>query len=219
MGLFSAIGSFISKAVSVVTDTVKSVGKALVKKATDFLKLGIDTLQKVVGVVETIAKALGIVTPEDNIEDLGDRAIRADKKIEDFESTRDYINYLKQEIRAKKVDELEKLSPEERLARKTLGASILSQAIEEEFNTSIPVEFWDKATKAGLGAKEIHEILQKFKDVGVKPNQFVRYLKRELDLRDEDKMEDTLIDVYKKLEPDATEKEIEEKILNMQRKI
>ena len=219
MGFWSGLSSFVSKAVSVVTSVAKSIGKALVEKATEYLNLGIDALQKVVGVVETIAKALGIIKPEDDSEDLGDRAMRADKKIEDFDSTRDYINYLKQEIRAKTKDDLEKLSPQERLARKALGTSILSKAIEEEFDTSIPTEFWEKATKAGLGSKEIQEILQKFKDVGIEPAQFVKYLKKELNIKDEDKMEDTLIDTYKNLEPNASEKEIEEKVLGMQRKI
>jgi|GEM_PF-4781929 len=219
MGFWSGLCSFVSKAVSVVTSAVKSVGKVLVEKATEYLNLGIDALQKVVGIVETIAKALGIIKPEDDSEDLGDRAMRSEKTIEDFDSTRDYINYLRQEIRAKTKDELEKLSPQERLARKALGTSILSKAIEEDFNTSIPVEFWEKAIKAGLGDKEIQEILQKFQDVGIEPTQFVKYLKRELNIKDEDKMEDTLIDTYKNLEPNASDKEIEEKILGIQRKI
>jgi acyl carrier protein len=217
--VWSGIKSVAKAAVEVVTTAVKEVGKALVEKATEYLNLGIDALQKVVGVVETIAKALGIIKPEDDSEDLGDRAMRAEKTIEDFDTTRDYINYLKQEIRAKTKDELEKLSPEERLARKALGTSILSKAIEEEFDTSIPVEFWEKATKAGLGSKEIQEILQKFKDVGIEPSQFVKYLKRELNIKDEDKIEDVLVDAYRNLEPNANQKEIEEKILSMQRKI
>jgi hypothetical protein len=216
--IWSGIKSVAKVAVDIVKSTVKEVGKVLVEKATDFLKIGVEALQTVLNVVETIAKSLGIIKQEDNNEDLGDRAMRAEKNIEDFDSTRDYINYLREEIKAKTKDEFERLSPEERLARRALGASILSKAIEEEFDTKIPIEFWEKAIKLGLDSKEIEEILEKFKSVGIKPEEFIKYLKRELNIQDEDKIENSLIDAYKNLEPNATQEELEEKILSMQRK-
>jgi acyl carrier protein len=201
-----------------ITSVAKSVGKLLTEKATEFLRVGIETFNLIVKVVENVAKALGIIKPEDDSENLGDRAMRADKKIEDFDSTRDYIEYLRNEIKAKSKEEIERLSPEERLARRALGTSILSKSIEEEFDIKIPVEFWAKVAKVGLSGVEIENILKKFKDVGIEPEKFVKYLKRELKIEDEDKLEDTLLKAYMKLEPNISQKELEEKILSMQRR-
>ncbi len=116
MGFWGSFWSGITSAVDVVSSTVKSVGGFLVEKAKEFLKVEMKILKLIVKVVENVAKALGIIKPEDDSEDLGDRAMRADKKIEDFDSTRDYIEYLRNEIKAKSKDEIERLSPEERLA-------------------------------------------------------------------------------------------------------
>ncbi len=216
--VWSGITSVVKSAVDVVSSTVKSVGGFLVEKAKEFLKVEMETLKLIVKVVENVAKALGIIKPEDDSEDLGDRAMRADKKIEDFDSTREYIEYLRNNIKAKSKEEIERLSPEERLARRALGTSILSKSIEEEFDTKIPVEFWAKVAKVGLSGTEIQNILDKFRDVGIKPEDFVKYLKKELKIEDEDKMEDTLLKAYMKLEPNATQRELEEKVLSMQRR-
>ncbi len=72
--------------------------------------------------------------------------------------------------------------------------------------------------KVGLSGTEIQNILDKFRDVGIKPEDFVKYLKKELKIEDEDKMEDTLLKAYMKLEPNATQRELEEKVLSMQRR-
>ncbi len=72
-----------------ITSVAKSVGGFFSEKAKEFLKVGMETFNLIVKVVENVAKALGIIKPEDDSEDLGDRAMRADKKIEGiFDSTK-----------------------------------------------------------------------------------------------------------------------------------
>ncbi len=219
MSFWDSLSNFISKGIDIVKDVGKAVGKVIVERSIEFLKTGTQILKLVTSVIETVAKELDIIKPEDNIEDLGDRAMRADKKIEDFENTTEYINYLKYAIKPKPRDEFERLSPEERVARRALGASILSKAIEEKYDMKIPVEFWAKATRVGLNDKEIQGILQKFKDVGIEPEQFVRYLEKELEMKNEDKVENVLVEVYKKIAPNMSLKEIEERVLSLPRKI
>jgi len=213
--LGSAISSFVSGAVSVVSNAIKSVGKAVVETAKEFLQVGIDKLKTVVEILEIIAKALGIIKPEEDAEELGDKAMRADKKPEDFDSINEYIEYLRNEIKSSR-EEFEKLSPEERLARKAVGSALLAKAIEEKKSLEIPVEFWNEAVRVGLNSKEIDQFLDKFKKAGVSPSDFVKYLKRELESRDESKMDSVLIQAYKELEPTMDEKDIEEKVVRLQ---
>ena len=218
MGFFSSlwegVKSLASKAVSVVTSSVKKVGEVIVEGAKKFLEIEIEKLEVVKDILETIAKALGIIKPEENVEELGDKAMKAEKKPEEFDSINQYIDYLRTQIHSSKK-ELEKLAPEERLARVSIGSALLSKAIEEKKSLEIPVEFWDEAVRLGLSAKEIDEYLNKFKQAGVKPEEFLKYLKRELNINDEEKVESALINAYKELEPNLDIKDIEEKVISL----
>jgi len=213
----SAVSSVVSSAVSVVSSAVKAVGSVVVEGAKKFLEMGIEKLEKVVTILETIAKALGIIKPEEDTEELGNKAMKADKKPEDFDSTNEYIEYLRNEIRSSK-EELEALPLEERLARKAVGSALLSKAISEKKSLEIPVEFWKETVSLGLDAKEIDQFLTKFKNAGIAPSDFLKYLKRELDTKEESKMDSVLVEAYRELEPDVDIKDIEEKIVNLQGK-
>ncbi len=215
--LGSAISSVVSKAVSVVSSAIKTVGSVVVEGAKKFLEIGIDKLKTVVTILETIAKALGIIAPNEDAEELGDKAMRADKKPEDFDSINEYIEYLRNEIKSSR-EEIEALSLEERLARRSVGASLLSKAIAEKKSLEIPAEFWKESVRVGLNAKEIDEFLTKFQKAGIAPSDFVKYLKKELEVNEEEKMDSTLIQAYKELEPNLSEKEIEEKVVRLQGK-
>ena len=215
--LWNGVKSLASKAVSVVSSAIKKVGEVVVEGAKKLLEFEIEKLKLIVTVIETIGKMLGIIKPEENVEELGDKAMRADKRPEDFDSFNDYIEYLRNEISSSK-EELEKLPLEERLARRAIGSAILSKAISERKSLEIPMEFWKEAVSRGLSAKEIDYFLTKFKNDGIRPIDFVKYLKRELDLKEEEKIEDSLIRAYKELEPSADIKEIEERVIRLQGK-
>ncbi len=219
MGFWSSLGSAISSAfsgaVKIVSTAVKAVGSVVVETAKQFLEVGVEKLKQVVSVLESIAKTLGIIKPEEDTEELGDKAMKAEKKPEDFDSINEYIEYLRNEIKSSR-EELQKLPLEDRLARKAVGCGILAKAIEEKKSLEIPIEFWKEATKVGLNAKEIDEFLTKFKNAGIAPREFVRYLKRELDNKEESKMDSILIQAYKELEPNLNDKEIQEKVVRLQ---
>ncbi len=212
----SGISSIVSGAVKIVSKAVKAVGSVVVETAKQFLAVGVEKLEKIVSVLEVIAKALGIIKPEEDTEELGDKAMKAEKKPEDFDSINEYIEYLRNEIKSSSKEELQKLPLEERLARKSVGCGILAKAIEEKKSLEIPVEFWKEATRVGLNAKEIDEFLTKFKKAGIAPREFVNYLKRELDNKEEFKMDSILIQAYKELEPNLNDKEIQEKVVRLQ---
>ena len=213
--LWEGVKSVASKAVSVVSSAVKKVGEVVVEGAKKFLEIEVEKLKIVQNILETIGEALGSIEPEEDLEEIGDKAMKAEKKPKDFDSVNNYIDYLRNEIHSSK-EEVEKLLPEERLARLSIGAALTSKAIEEKKSLEIPVEFWKEAVNLGLSAKEIDEFLTKFKQAGVKPEEFLKYLKRELNINEEEKVESALVNAYKELEPQEDIKKIEEKILRMQ---
>ena len=215
--LVSTAVSVVSSAVKIIDATAKVVGRVIVEKSRDLLKLSIDTLKAVTEMLEVIAKSIDILTPNENMEDLGDRATRADKNIEDFDSSKEYIQYLRDEVTAKSEDEIEMLPASERVAKRVIGGSIVSKAIEEEFSVTIPVKFWDKVVSARLSGDEITQLLKRFDNKGIEPKDFAKYIDRELSGESEEKIDTFLLQTYKEIEPNATQQDIEEKILDMQR--
>ncbi len=215
MGLWEGVKAFTSKAVSIVGNAVKTVGRVFVETAKAFLTIEQEKLALIVQVVEAIARGLGIIKEEENVEELGDKAMKADKKPEDFDSINEYIEYLRNEIRSS-GEELARMPPEQRLARRAVGSAVLARAIEEEKKMEIPVEFWKESIRAGLGAKETDMFLTKFRSAGIKPRDFARYLRRELNISEEEKIDSVLVRTYKELEPELDENEIEKRILRLQ---
>jgi len=210
--MFGIISGLASLAVSVVSKAVSVVGSAIKSVATTLIEMGVEKLRLVADVIEAVGRLLGVIKSEDNIDDIGDRAMRSDKKPEDFDSHIEYVDYLKENIQP---NDLSTLSPAERLARKAVGASILSKAIEEKTSLEIPLEFWKLSTEKGLTPTEVFEFVNNFKKLGISPNEFVKFLKQELKEQDEEKVENALIKAYKELEPEADEYDIEKKVINL----
>jgi len=217
MGLFGGLLSIASKVVSVIASVASTVGKAVSTAATYLAETAIDILDKIEGVITAVGKILDIIKSDVTAEDLGDRAMKSEKGKDDFDSTLEYIDYLQEEVACTDKEELDKLDPEERLARKAIGSALLSKGIEEKTTLMIPMEFWKLSIMKNINAKEINEFLTKFKENGIEPKDFVQYLTRDLDRQEEEKIDSAIIDSYKNIDPDLTDIEIEEKLIGMQK--
>jgi len=211
MGLFSGLCSFVSDVVSFVSDTVSSLANPvgeLLKIAFPYLDLAIKAIQ-VVGVL------LDVLREDDNIDELGGKAIIADKKPEDFISNAEYIHYLKNEIELdhKKFDEASDL---EKYSRTFIGATIVAKGIEEKKDFDIPLETWGVMAKLDLAdkAKEINMILDTFKDE--KLDDFIKYTEGKLEIKEESEISGKLVKMYHQDEPYLSSEELEEKVMKME---
>ena len=213
MELLAGLVTALSKAV--ISSLISNVGEVVVEGVKKFLSVGVEILEEAITIIDGVAKAAGIIEPDQHAEDIGDRAMRADKKPEDFDSINGYIDYLKKDIEGHTQAELESLPPEERLARKAVGCTVLSKAISEKKSLDIPYDFWETAVKAGLTALEIDTFLTKFKASGLEPEDFNKYLKKGLEFSKARKFDNAMVTAYKELEPEMTEEEITEKIIGL----
>ena len=214
MGFWSGLGSMISSAVSVVAGAIGSIGSTLASNASNFLKVASPWLNTVIQVIEVVSTLLGILKSEDNIDELGAKAMEADKKPEDFDSNAEYIDYLRNDIELDR-EKFENATDVEKTARQAVGASIVIKGIEEKKGFDIPVTTWVAMAKLGLGdkAEEIDKILETFKDG--KLEDFVDYTEGKLDPKEELKVGDSLVEMYQELEPSMSIDEIEDKVMKM----
>lgn len=213
MGFWSSVGSAISSAASFVSNAVSSIGGALAGAAGSLLKVAGPQIGMVANVIQLVAKFFGVLKTNDNVDELGAKAMQADKKPEDFDSNAEYIDYLRNEIELDK-EKFNKASPIEKAARTAVGASIASKGIEEAKGVNIPAEFWVKVSEQDLKTNEISSIIEAFKDN--KLDDYVAFSKGELSPKDEIKTGDKLAEIYKDLDPSLTEEEIDDKIMKME---
>ena len=214
MGLWGAVCSFVSSCVSAVSSAVEVVGKALVTGATKLLELAGDKLDEVTKVIEMIGKLIDVISADDNVDDLGARALQSDKKPEDFDSITEYIEHLKNDIELDK-EAFEKADKKEQMVRKAVGGTIVAKSIESKLDTSVPMDFWVEVSKQKMQESEIMATIDTFKE-NKTDNNFSDYMNGKLDFKDEQKTGDLLVDMYKKLEPDMSIEEIEDKIMRME---
>jgi len=214
MGFWGAVCSFVSSCVSAVSSAVEVVGKALVTGATKLLELAGDKLDEVTKVIEMIGKLIDVISPDDNIDDLGARALQSDKKPEDFDSITNYIEHLKNDIELDK-EAFEKADKKDQMVRKAIGGTIVAKSIESKLDTIIPTDFWVEVAKQKMQESEIIATINIFKENKL-DNNFSDYMNGKLDFKEETKTGDLLVDMYQKLEPNMNIEEIEAKIMKME---
>ena len=220
MGLFSAIGSFISGVCSAISSAVSSLGSSLSEFATKIVELAGPLLENVGKIASLVAKFLGVTEELENPLELGLRAEMSDKKPEDFDSYKDYINYIKNEV---KIDEekLKNASDIDKAKYSAIGSGILIKGIEDKKDMDIGADVFVALAKIGMetldkmgGARGVDAILDTFKDG--KLSEFAKYVSGDLNsVKDKIMVSDKLTETFKNLNPEMDIKDIQKEVMDM----
>jgi len=217
MGFWDSVGSAISSVCSAAVSVVSSIGGSLGKVAGlagNLLKVAGPYINTIMTVVQIVSQLLGILKQDETPEELGDKAVRADKQPEDFDTTQEYIDYLREEVEFDK-EEFDKLSDEEKLARSAVGTAISMKAINETKGFDVSLNTWTSMAKLydkGILNKEgVDEFLDEFKNDQEDLNGYVN---KEIKGAKGVEVAGKLAEAYQKLEPELSAEEIENKVLN-----
>jgi len=210
----SGIGSFISSACDVVSSVASSIGSALSSAASGLLKVAGAYFSPMVNIISAVAQMLGVFKKEDNPEDLGRRASISEKKPEDFDSTEQYIEHLKNDIQIDR-EKMKKETNIDKMAYQAIGAGIAVKGISEKKGFDIPLEAWATFAKLGMEhkEKEVNALLDDFKgDIG----KLTEYAEGKLNAKDEMTVGNQLVETYQRLEPAMSEADIEKKVMELE---
>ena len=212
VSIIDLICSAIGAACSVIGSVVSAVGGALASLATAALKICGAVLGAVVNLVKGIGVALGFLKPEDDMDELGYKAMNSDLKPEDFESHKAYVEALRNQPLSKEdKKKLENATEEEKLAWRGMGAALGVQGIEEEMDMKTPMEFWRTAALQGLDKDGAMKVLESYKE-GDNLKEYADYFDDKLDGAANVQAGEKVAEVYQTWNPDLTEKEIFQKI-------
>lgn len=95
----------------------------------------------------------------DSPAELGEKAMNAEKKPEDFDSINSYIKYLEKEQKIADPEAFKNLTPEEKRERELAGTEIYRQGISEKIGFDVSDDFLIFCGKVGLDAKTVYLIL------------------------------------------------------------
>lgn len=167
MGFWSSVCSFCSSVCSCIGGAISSVSTAL----SSVLGLAGSLVSGLVcGIIKGVAAILGIGKEKEKPEELGLKAEKADRNLEDFDSFEEYKEYL-DGIELTDED-MEKLNdPEKKEAYTMVGTGVYLQGINDHYGMDIKPETFVKLV--GLGVKNPEDtkaFLDKCKENGVNPD-------------------------------------------------
>jgi len=218
MGFWDAVGSVASKAMDVIS-SIGSKIESIVPGAKKLLDVGvtfIDKLHPIIKAIVIVAKILEVFNAEEDVDEIGAKAMKSDKNIDDFDSVDEYMQHLRNDIELTK-EELENASDEKKLARKVIGASIALKGISQKKNMDVSADFMIKAVGKGLSGEDIYDMLDDFKNDKLTPQDFVDYVNNQISTSKEEKMDDLVEQTIKKSKSDLSPSEIEEEVLKFTR--
>lgn len=165
------------KIISTVINLAGKVGSIVAEVATKIAPY----VEKLSCVIQTISTLLGIIKPEDKVEDLGQAMREANKKPEDFGSRSEYICYLQEEVKAGRINVNKPKTDNEKLVDMTLGVAIAIKAIDEKYTLITNSDFWGliglKTKSDDISANEIQALLESSKESGIDTKNIANYIK------------------------------------------
>ncbi|MDQ7074294.1 MAG: hypothetical protein Q9O24_03895 [Gammaproteobacteria bacterium] len=218
MGFWSSVGDFCSSAIEVVSSVASSIGSSLAKATTTLLEIAGPYIGPISNIIRIIGVFLDVLTPNDKPEELGAKAMQAEKKPEDFDSNNDYIDYLRNDIDLD-TEKFNNATDGEKTAFTAVGSSITLKGIEEVKGFDIPLTTWLSLAHLKLDKEsdvvEVNAILDTFKED--KLTDFSGYIEGKLDTSKELEVGDALVNMYQELEPTLSKAEIEQKVIQMEK--
>lgn len=190
--IFGAIKAFIPTVAKVATLLVES-----------------PVLNTVKMVIQAVATLTNVLKPNENIEELGQKAMQEDTRpmMED-ETAEQYIEYLRNEI---KLDEekMKTLSPDEKLKADALGTALATTAISEKCGVEISPDFVRSIHTLSLTAKQITEYIESFSNNGIDSlDALTDYLRGDLSGDQKDEIHQIVKETEGKLHPELSNGEI-----------
>ena len=150
--------------------TMKALSGVLDKILKILSKITPELIKEVTSLISSVAELLGLKDEDDSSEELGLKSEIADKRLEDFDSREEYINYLKDDVELDEYDR-EKLNNEslkEKYSAK--GLDIEMGAINEKIGVKLGLEDYVMMAKAGINkVQDFMTIVDTFKEKGVEP--------------------------------------------------
>ncbi|MGF1723984.1 hypothetical protein [Photobacterium nomapromontoriensis] len=209
------IPSAIQAVLTMVTKMAATVGPMIVKYAPIALEAFGKHLPKLLHTLEAVSMVTNVLRQNEQAEDLGAKAMVAEKKPEDFDAINNYIHYLRDGV----VLDKHTLSHDDTdvIARQAIGAAILLKAVEEtlDLGTPISMSFLKTVSESGIDASVILSIIKSYTESGLNLSDLDGYLKSQLSLAESGKHSEALVEAFSQANPAMSLEQAEDAVMAM----
>lgn len=200
--------------IAAVTNVAVTVGPILVKNASLLLEVASKSLPQIIRTVEAVSTVLNIVSPNETAEELGAKAMQADKKPEDFDEINAYIDYLREEVKVDKNELSEGVV--DVMARQAIGISLLVKGVGEKLDTDISMPFIKTISDSDLDSGLIIEMIKAYSASGLSMDDYVKYLGKSLSIEALDEHSEVLVEAYQKANPTMNVEKAEDIVMGLE---
>ena len=198
---------------SVFAKVASTVGPMLAKYVPIMLDTLGKNLPKVINTIEAISVASNVLTPRDNANELGAKAMIAEKKPEDFDKINDYINYLRNDITL----DTESLSqdPVDCAIRLAVGGTIALKGVNEALDADVSIPFLKSVSTLDLTPSVILSVIKSYQQNSLNLDDLDNYLHDKLSLAQANKHSDALVNAYQLANPNMDLEQVEDAVINL----
>ncbi|HCE2312170.1 TPA: hypothetical protein NGT30_004567, partial [Vibrio parahaemolyticus] len=143
--------TLIPSIITTITKIASSIGPMIAKYAPMVIEIVGKNLPKVVNTVEAISLVADVLKPNERADELGAKAMAAEKTPEDFEQINDYIDYLRNDV---EIDE-ENLSTDavDVITRQAVGVAITAKGIAQTLEADVSIPFLNAISQLEIDPK------------------------------------------------------------------
>lgn len=228
-----AVGSALGGAFKTAVSLVKSLGNTTLGKLAMAVLKPLNALAIALGpvlgpiVAELIVRAVINIllkklteVKDEKVDEIGYRVAEAEKheewkKPQDFQSFKEYYEYLKQQIPDEKIDR--QVLEENRYYYESVGISTLADEVGKKEGIETPVDFFIAAARSRMDETEVQAIIDAYKKLGLKSVDVHKYFLGKLDSAERGTIEAALMESLKVHHPNKTEDELENRLYIMER--
>ena len=172
------IGDIVSSALSILGENLPKWAIAIGEISTKILP----HIEKVSIIAQAVASLIGILKPDSKVENIGIAMQEAEKKPADFNSTKEYIEYLENEISSGRINLNTTRTDSQKIVNLAIGATLVIKGIDEKYNLQTSPEFWNtigmKSSEGKINASEVGCMLENAKKNNVDQSDIAMYLNR-----------------------------------------
>lgn len=199
--------------VAAISKVATTIGPMIAKYAPILLETLGKNLPRAIQTIEEVSLVANVLRPNEHVEDLGAKAMAADKAPEDFTRINDYIDYLRNEV---EVDS-QALSqdPLDSTIRNAIGATIALKGVGEMMGSEILIAILKTISQLGLEPKLILTIVKAYAQSGLNTDDVELYLNDQLTIAQSQQHSEVLVTAFQVAEPELDRQQAEDAVMNL----
>ncbi|OOE66951.1 YqfQ family protein [Salinivibrio sp. IB282] len=214
--MIALLPTLIPSIMSAIAKVAATVGPMVAKYGPMVIKTVGENLPKVMNAVEAVNVVTGVFNPSDSVSNLGEKALAADKKPEDFDKINDYIDYLKHDVQVEEQNLNE--SSVDTAVRDVVGTTIAIKAIAENIDmqmSNISLPLLNTVSKLDIGPALTLAIMKAYAQTELEPAHLEKYLADKLSLQEAHQHSDVLVRAHQIANPDMDTTQAGNAVMNL----